>query len=271
MDEETTETTEQTETTETTAATTETTVERPEPQDDPRAENERLRLENARLQGELAARREPTTAAKPEPAPATTTPYEDELKAIKADYAAGAIDDATYHVKLSRLGTRMEWEEQEKERLRRDRRQAVVQHNSQKISAYMQRYPGLADPNGADMRRVQPHLHAVCEEMDLQPTDPRAQALALERAYGPLTARNDMPDHREFERRRHPVGGVPSGGGGEEAPKPKEKSKGERIFDRLLPEFQQFYITTRGSREAAVKTLEYADEHLMRKQGRFAT
>ena len=76
-------------------------------------------------------------------------------------------------------------------------------------------------------------------------------------------------DPREFERRRHPGGG---GGGtfGEEPPPPeKAKSPGERIFNNLLPEFQKFYLETRGSKEAAIKTLEHADEHQMRKQGRF--
>lgn len=76
-------------------------------------------------------------------------------------------------------------------------------------------------------------------------------------------------DTREYERRRHPGGG----GGGtfteDPPPAPKPKPKGETIFDRLLPEYQDFYVKTRGSKEAAIRTLEHADERLMRRQGRF--
>lgn len=242
------------------------------PPPDPAAEAARLREENARLRGENTAlretRREPPPAAPPTP---PDDPIAAEYEEIQKDFAAGKFSDDERTFRLGRLGTKAELARRDADERATQVRQRDDQartQSGQKIAVYLEKHPGLADASGPEMQRVLPHLRAVTEEFGFAATDPRAQVLALERAYGPIN-RSAHVDTREFERRRHPGGG---GGGtfGEEPPAPvKPPSHGERLFNRLLPEYQRFYLDTRGSKEAAIKTLEHADEHQMRKQGRF--
>lgn len=236
------------------------------------ADAARLREENARLAGENRVLRE--TRRDPPP-PATTPvapvdPHAAEFAAIERAFAAGDISDAQRTMRLGALGAEATLAKHAAEALEaqvRTRDEQARARSSQTIAVYLQRRPGLSDPNGPEMQRVRPHLHAVAEEFGLDTEDPRAQVIALERTYGPLN-RSPHVDPREFERRRH------AGGGGgmfadEPAPLPTPKSQGERLWNNLLPEYQAFFVTTRGSKEAAIKTLEHADEHQMRKQGRF--
>lgn len=233
---------------------------------------ERLRQENARLRGENQAYREIHRDAAVPAATPTADPIASELDAINAAFAAGRIDADERTVRLGALGARGEIAKREREQAdgaARSRDEQAKAKSGQKIAAYMEKHPGLGDANSPEMARVLPHLRAVAEEFGLDGADPRAQVLALERAYGPID-RSAVVDTREFERVRHPGGG---GGGGsyvEEPPAPKKPvSEGERIFNMLTPESQEFFLTTRGSKEAAIKTLAYADETLMRRQGRF--
>lgn len=242
----------------------------------PTAEEEaaRLREENARLRGENTALRE--TRREPEPtrrdAPPPADPHVAEFQAIEASFAKGEITDAERVMRLGALGA----EAALTRRAKQDAAVAVTTRDEQaraksgqRIAGYLDKYPGLSNATGPEMQRVLPHLRAVSEEFGFDAADPRAQVLALERTFGPID-RSPHVDTREFERRRHPGSGGGGGTFGEEpAPPGKPKSKGEDIFNRLLPEYQQFYLQTRGSKEAAIRTLEYADEHQMRKQGRF--
>ena len=224
----------------------------------------RLREENARLRGEVAALREPRPAATPT-APPPADPHAAELEAIERDFASGQISEAVRTMRLGALGAKTTLDRHAAE----TRETALRQRSGQRVAAYLARIPGLNDASGAEMAKVIPHLREVVEEFGLDATDLRAQALALERTFGPLDRRPSV-DTREFERRRHPAGGGGGGTFGEEPAAPaKPKSTGERLFENLLPEYQQFYVSTRGSKEAAIKTLEFADEHQMRKQGRF--
>ena len=228
-----------------------------------------MEIDNARLRGENAALREPRREPAP-PTPPADRPAT-ELAAIEKAFAAGEIGEAERSIRLGALGAEAALDRRD----RQAREQAATAHadqarqrSGQKIAAYLDRHPGLQDANGPEMQRVIPHLRAVAEEFGLETTDPHAQVLALERTFGPMD-RSPVVDQREFERRRRLVGGG-GGMGGEEPPPPAPKeSFGERIFNSLLPEYQQFYVTTRGSKEAAIKTLQHADEHQMRKQGRF--
>ena len=233
-----------------------------------------IREENARLRGENATlretRREP---AKPEPPPAADPPA-DEYETIERAFAAGQLSEAERTIRLGALGARAELARhaQEARQLEAHKRSEQAQQRStQRIGTYMQRIPALGDARSPEFQRTLTAVDAVLEEHPEYTgrEDPRAQALALERTFGPLD-RSPHVDHREFERRRQPGGG---GGGGTLAEEPaapaKPKSYGEQVFDRLLPEFQKFFLDTRGSKEAAIRTLEHADEHLMRKQGRF--
>ena len=234
----------------------------------PTAEEEatRLREENARLRGENTALRETRReVSAPTPPAPPADPHAAELEAIEHQFAAGQISEAVRTVRLGALGAKTTLDRHAAE----TRETALRQRSGQRVAAYLARIPGLNDASGAEMAKVIPHLREVVEEFGLDATDLRAQALALERTFGPLDRRPPV-DTREFERRRHPAGGGGGGTFGEEPAAPaKPKSTGERLFENLLPEFQQFYLTTRGSKEAAIKTLEFADEHQMRKQGRF--
>lgn len=243
------------------------------PPADPAVEAAHLREENARLRGENTALREtrlePTPPATPKPPP--TDPHVKEFQDIESDFAKGVISDAERTVRLGALGAKTTLDrhaDEQRQAQARARDETARGKSSQKIAVYLQRVPGLSNASGPEMQRVLPHLRDITEEFGLEPADPRAQALALERTFGPIN-RSSNVDTREFERRRLVSGG---GGGtfGEEPPPPVQaKSQGERIWNQLLPEFQQFYISTRGSKEAAIKTLDHADEHQMRKQGRF--
>ena len=224
----------------------------------------RLREENARLRGEVAALREPRPAATTTAQP-PADPHVAALETIEREFAAGQIGEAVRTMRLGALGAKTTLDRHAAE----TRETALRQRSGQRVAAYLARIPGLNDASGAEMAKVIPHLREVVEEFGLDATDLRAQALALERTFGPLDRRPPV-DTREFERRRHPAGGGGGGTFGEEPAAPaKPKSTGERLFENLLPEYQQFYVSTRGSKEAAIKTLEFADEHQMRKQGRF--
>ena len=65
-----------------------------------------------------------------------------------------------------------------------------------------------------------------------------------------------------------------AGGGGtitDQPPPPSKESKGEVLFKRMTKEAQEFFLWQRNNDLAAVyKTLEYADEGMLRKAGRFA-
>lgn len=241
----------------------------------PTAEEEaaRLREDNARLRGENTAlretRREPIP---PTPPPPPADAIGTEFDKIEKAYAAGTLSDAERTMRLGALGAESALARRDREQRETDARTRNEQaraKSGQKIAVYLEKYPGLSNALGPEMQRVAPHLRAVADEFGLETTDPRAQSLALERTFGPID-RSPHVDTREFERRRHPGGG---GGGGSFAEEPtvplRLESNGLRIFNKLLPEFQEFYLQTRGSKEAAIKTLEHADEHQMRKQGRF--
>lgn len=241
-------------------------------QPDYAAEAARLREENARLAGENRGLRESRREPEPPKPAAPADPYATEFNQIEDAYRAGTISDAERTMRLASLGTEATLarrEKQQQEQTAKQRADQAKQRAGQKVAAYVTKFPGLQNPAGQEMGRVNPHLRAVCDELDLAPEDERAQALALERAFGPIDRSLPM-DHRDFERRRYPVGGGGGGGGDEPQPTPKGKSKGERVFEKLLPEYQTLYIQQRGSKEAAIKTLEYADETLMRRMGRFA-
>ena len=246
----------------------------PAPPPPPAAEQEaaRLREENARLLGEnrvlRETRRDPAAPAPPAP---PADPHATEFAAIEQQFREGTISDAERTMRLGALGaeaTLARREQREREAAATARGEQARQRSSQKIAAYLRRLPGLGHADSPEMQRVRPHLHAVAEEFGLEAEDPRAQALALERTFGPID-RSPHVDTREFERIRHPGGG---GGGtfAEEPPQPPTpKSKGQRLWDALTPESQAFFVSMRGSQAAAIKTLEYGDEHQMRKQGRF--
>jgi hypothetical protein len=229
----------------------------------------RLREENARLRGQVDVLS--TRPAAPPPPPPVVDPIAAEYETIERDFAAGNVSEAARTMRLGQLGARSELARharEERETQARTREEHSRQRGNHTIGGYIEKYPSLRDPNSPEMARVMPALRAVSEEFDWPIEDPRAQALALERTYGPLT-RSPLVDTREFERRRHPGGG----GGGTYTDEPpgqgKPKSKGQDVWDRLTKTSQDFFVAFRGSKEAAIKTLEHADEEQFRQKGRF--
>lgn len=257
-------------------------VEPPPEPTPPTAEEEtaRLREENARLRGENTALREPRPAEPPRrDAPPPADPQVVEFQAIEASFAKGEITDAERVMRLGALGAEAALDR----RAKRDtaaavqtRDEQVRARSGQKVAVYLKKYPGLSDGSGPEMQRVLPHLGDIANEFGLDAADPRAQALALERTFGPID-RSPHVDTREFERRRHPGSGGGGGTFGEEpASPPKAKSKGERLWEMCTSETQEFFLHSARQRgepdpkAAAIRSLDVGgDEHQMRKQGRF--
>lgn len=228
--------------------------------DQERAERLRLEGENRQLRDQLTAK--PREPAKPEPAGLTAEEVEKALQ-------GGEITQAQAMRLLARIESRQAAQEHEAERTQQD----ALARATTKISRYVSQNPELKDRNSPLMRRVAQELRLVEADYGMNPEDPRAQALAIERVVGPRPGGDTVQDEREYERLRRSggLGGFDAGeAGGRRPHEPQPKSKGERIFTLLLPEFQTFYIQLRGSKELAIKTLEHADEANLRKAGRFA-
>ena len=223
-----------------------------------RAERLRLEGETRRLHAEVDA------AARPAPTPKDPLTADEVQRALDA----GEITQG----QALRLFAKIEGRNAALDLDRERDDQAALRRANATIAAAVGAYPELKDRQSPLMRRVAEELQVVQTDYGMNPEDPRAQALALERVVG--RGKGADVDDREYDRLRRSggVGGFGSadddGRGGPRKPEPK--SKGERIFNALLPEFQTFYLQFRGSKEAAIKTLEYADEATLRKHGRMA-
>ena len=230
---------------------------------DPREEIERERAERLRLEGENRQLRE---QLKPPPA----APSQDDLtpEKIEETYQKGEITESHRIRLLAKAEARAEIQAQQ----RLSAEQRTVTSANRKIQQAVSTYPELRDRQSPLMRQVADELAVLVEEYGMSADDPRTQALAIERTTEGKGS--TMSDTREHDRLRR-GGGLGGFGGGDDRGKdrhsqPEPKTKGERIFNALLPEFQKFYIDFRGSKDAAIKTLEHADEASLRKAGRMA-
>lgn len=222
------------------------------------AQLQEMREAIARLEGENKALRDQAVRPPAQPEP---TPYRPVTPdAIEQAWQEGKITDA------ERIGAHAELRAKQllEDERTKDRQTAILQASQTKISTYLKTYPRLQEPTSEEFVKVSAKLNEM-EDEGWNRQDPRVQARALELALGTLKETLTMPT-REYDRLRRPVGG----GGGQPTvtePTKKPKSVGEALWERITPDYQQDLVTLRGSKEAAIKTLGYADEARLRRRG----
>ena len=144
------------------------------------------------------------------------------------------------------------------------------------ISRYIEANPDLGRPGTPLLNEVAAELR-IWQRTNprLDPNDPRTQVLATKSVLERKGVKMPGPAPREYNRQRIPVGG--GGGGGAETPTPagEKKNKGESIWAKLTPQAKIFYQSYESpgnpggaSMERIFKTLEHADEDMLRKHGR---
>lgn len=218
-----------------TEAATETAAESTPQQTEPSADDlARLREENARLSGEVAALRTPPKPAdKGQPRRLEDlTPAEIEQTAteIAGQIDAGALSSSQGARALARLeALRLDRERQERET--RDR---PIRRAQERVAEYIGRYADLGQAGSELHGKVIAELRGVIEDFGFAADDPRAHALAIERVVGGHKLGGGMDD-RERMRRRVPVGGAGPGGGGHE-PETGKKPDPVKEVERLYPD-----------------------------------
>lgn len=228
---------------------------------EPTVEQQLQEERDGRIRAEERARiaeARPTVLAPP--ASPAQPPMTSEL--ISEEYRDGKITDEERIQALVQLET-------EKAIDRRNRQDAIARNHSL-LRQYMQQYPDLNDPKSSRLQKVSAELRELASRGH-DPEDVRTQVLAVERAIGVKST--PAADDREFHRRSIPVGGFGSGAtnGGEGGGKRTEKRKGEAIWDRLTAEGKQFYREYhRNDMNEIYATLDFADESLLMRRGRFA-
>lgn len=228
------------------------------------------REENARLRGRLEERPAATPPTPPSPPPPLT------VAEVERQFAAGEIND-TRRIELL---TDLRYDERRARERDAERQAQANQRTTQRLNAYVAMYPDLkTNPNSELIqKKLIPKLSELADEgydPNLASTQVKAldalvadgELAPLRPAAAPTPASPPPADPNEHHRRRIPVGGGAPG-----APMPPsttpEPSRGERLFNKLSPQHQEFYIQYRGSKEAAIKTLEHADEDMLRRNGR---
>ena len=235
------------------------------------AQIERERNERLRLEGENRQLREQGERGRQ---PQNQPRQLEDLSPAEVDAALAETekDENITEAQRTRLLARLEGRRSFLQQQEKARQAEVVGRANKKIQEAISKHPELRDRNSPLMQKVGQELDVLQDQFGMGLDDPRTQALAIERALGPEKA-SDMANDQEYDRLRR--GGGLGGGtpGGSETqsgrpPKNEPKSKGERIFNALLPVHQEFYVKLRGSKEAAIKTLNHADEAALRKAGR---
>lgn len=239
---------------------------------DPKEELEREKAERLRLEGENRRLRE-EAAARPQDLPPQPISLDQmSLAQLEAALRETEEDGNITEAQRSRLLARLETQRMYRQREAKEHQDDNLSRSRKKLREAVAHHPELKDRASPLMQKVGAELDRLGEQFGLSPEDERTQALAVEHV---LEGRMTVTDERDYDRLRRGggVGGIGTGGGDDGRGgrgKPEPKSKGERIFSLLLPEHQQFYIDLRGSKEAAIKTLEHADEAQLRKAGRMA-
>lgn len=193
----------------------------------------RLREENARLSGEVAALRTP-----PKPADKGArrledlTPVEIEQTATEI---AGQIDAGTLSASQgARALARLEALRLDQERHQRETANRPVRRAQERVAEYIGRYADLAQAGSELHGKVIAELRGVMEDFGFAADDPRAHVLAIERVVGGHKLGGGMDD-RERMRRRVPVGGAGPGGGGPETETGKKPDPVKEV-ERLYPD-----------------------------------
>ena len=232
-----------------------------------------LREENAHLRGQVE-----TLAAPPprsDPPAALTTPttivaahaagrlnYADAASAIDGLYTAGHATDRERVEAIADLRTEQKLRERDHVRAR-DQVDGEVKGRMRHL---MEQHPELRVATSALMQDVVREL-ADLERLGYAPDELRTQVVAIER----VTGRPAPPSVHDYSRRRIPAGGAPGGGAPPEPTRPADKSRGQQLFERMNEEAQAFYRDYHKEDRAAIyKTLNYADEGMLTRAGRFA-
>lgn len=165
-------------------------------------EVERLRLENARLEGELAARRE---QPRPEPATPVQT-YADRYNDINARREAGNLTDLQFAAMVADV----RFEERRAAERRQEAIDAPERAAAEDLAGYVTKHPDLAVRGSDLIRKVEAELARRQVRYGDDPTSKRAQLAAVEAVVGGHHLGGGTVDNREFNRRR----ATPGGGGG---------------------------------------------------------
>ena len=150
------------------------------------------------------------------------------------------------------------------------RARATITTAQERLDAHVAANPDLAKAGSDLIKAVTAELGSL-RDLGYDPRDVRAQVVAVEKVLGKgAVVAKEVPN--EYARRAIPVGGAGGGGGTDEPKKKPAASQGTTLWGQMTAESQQSFVQYRGSKEAAIKTLDHAtDESVaaMRKAGRF--
>lgn len=238
-------------------------------------ENDRLREENARLRGENDAL---TRRPAPDPRPEASPPSDEVVwtpelvRATQAEidrrWQAGEVDEASRAAAYAKVATQAELQAADRKRRARETAERTTGEAQRRLKKLVDANPDLRQKGSPLLQAVATHLDDL-EELGYDAKDPRTQLIAAERA---IAAKTHVESDREYDRRRRPVGGGGDGMAPDESPGgPRGKSKGQRLFERMTADSQAFYRKYHRDDLAKIyKTLDYADEPLLHRMGRFA-
>lgn len=232
----------------------------PPPQ--PAAEELReLRDRLARAEGELSVLRSQPKPETPKPVQRVTR------EQVEQAFTNGQITDAQ---RIEHIADIRYQERRDAERFE-EAREAPERAAEEDIAPYIKKYPDLADPNSELIGLVKAELARRQRRYGDNPASKLAQLHAVEAVVGGHhLGGNGVETNREFTRRRQTLGG--GGGPVTTETTSKPKSRGEQLWSQLTQDGQDSFIHIRGSKDAAIKTLEHATDEsvaLMRKAGRF--
>jgi hypothetical protein len=173
---------------------------------------ERERAERLRAEGRAAALQAELDRARPAEKPAPPITVAD----IEREFQAGRLSEPQRIQYLADLQVQARQREAEAQAATARIQQTV----SQKVNAYVERYPDLGQAGSPAVTKVWQRVAELAQEEGLDPQDLRTQHRALLEVYGPLT----RPAMADAPRQKIPVGaayGSPgSGTRGAPAPDP---------------------------------------------------
>ncbi len=230
----------------------------PAPTDAELLQKERERV--ARLEGELSVlTRQPVA-----PAQQTATPVKDSYQQIQTDYDEGKINDDERSRRRIAIDVDRRFEENQiaAEQI------SVVNSVREELGQAIVRYPDLGVARSPMILEVDAELLAM-RKMGIDTNDERNQLIAVRK----IIALKEVPmTDRRYEQTQHPIGG---GGGMSPAETPPiknedNKSKGEKLFERMNKETQAFYMSYHnGDTSKIYSALDHADEGKLIRGGRF--
>jgi hypothetical protein len=249
------------------------------PAETPEQRIARLEADNARLSGqvEILSTR-PASAAAVAAAPANPETGEAILTAFAngqlAYDAALARVDTLYNGGKLTDGARVQLvAELAAERRQREREVQGARANQEarvkgRMRELMAKYPDLRVAGSPLILDVSAEIDRLVADLGYDADDLRTQVVAIER----VTSAPAASSAHDFSRRRIPTSAAPgTTGAPEPTPARTEKPRGQQLYERLNAESQQFYREYhRGDLDAIYRALNFADEAMLARAGRFA-